>query len=158
MAVGTVADVVALVMDRSQSMNVNQRSAQADRALAAIKSQLAGQPDLIVRQTEVTTTTSGENNGTEAFAALNSALADVQNALSNREALARQGEWLAGSLASARQVEAMTEVRYRHGAVALKDWLDAQETRRTAEVALAENQLARLQNQVTLYQALGGGV
>ena len=70
-------DVVALVMDRSQSMNVNQRSAQADRALAAIKSQLAGQPDLIVRQTEVTTTTSGENNGTEAFAALNSALADV---------------------------------------------------------------------------------
>lgn len=89
---------------------------------------------------------------------LYNALADVQNALSNREALARQGEWLAGSLAAARQVEAMTEVRYRHGAVALKDWLDAQETRRTAEVALAENQLARLQNQVTLYQALGGGV
>lgn len=89
---------------------------------------------------------------------LYSALADVQNALSNREALARQGEWLAGSLASARQVEAMTEVRYRHGAVALKDWLDAQERRRTAEVALAENQLSRLQNQVTLYQALGGGV
>ena len=89
---------------------------------------------------------------------LYSALADVQNALSNREALARQGEWLAGSLAATRQVEAMTEVRYRHGAVALKDWLDAQESRRTAEVALAENQLARLQNQVTLYQALGGGV
>ena len=89
---------------------------------------------------------------------LYSALADVQNALSNRDALARQGEWLAGSLAAARQVEAMTEVRYRHGAVALKDWLDAQESRRTAEVALAENQLSRLQNQVTLYQALGGGV
>ncbi len=70
-------DVVALVMDRSQSMNVGARTAQAEKALAAIKSQLAGQPDLIVRQTEVTTTTSGENNGTEAFAALNSALADV---------------------------------------------------------------------------------
>ena len=70
-------DVVALVMDRSQSMNVAARAAQAEKALAAIKSQLAGQPDLIVRQTEVTTTTSGENNGTEAFAALNSALADV---------------------------------------------------------------------------------
>jgi hypothetical protein len=70
-------DVVALVMDRSQSMNVGQRTAQAEKALAAIKSQLSGQPDLIVRQAEVTTTTSGENNGTEAFAALNAALADV---------------------------------------------------------------------------------
>lgn len=88
---------------------------------------------------------------------LYSALAEVQNALSNREALARQAEWQAGSLAAARQVEALTEVRYRHGAVALKDWLDAQESRRTAEVALAEIQLAQLQNQVTLYQALGGG-
>ena len=51
--------------------------AQADKALAALKSQLAAQPDLIVRQTEVTTTTSGENNGTQAFAALTAALADV---------------------------------------------------------------------------------
>ena len=70
-------DVVAVVMDRSQSMNVGDRAAQAEKALAAIKSQLAGQPDLIVRQAEVTTTTSGENNGTQAFAALNGALADV---------------------------------------------------------------------------------
>jgi len=70
-------DVVAVVMDRSQSMNIGDRAAQADKALAAVKSQLAGQPDLIVRQTEVTTTTSGENNGTQAFAALTSALADV---------------------------------------------------------------------------------
>ena len=70
-------DVVAVVMDRSQSMNIGDRAAQADKALAALKSQLAGQPDLIVRQTEVTTTTSGENNGTQAFAALTAALADV---------------------------------------------------------------------------------
>src|ERR1019366_1858178 len=70
-------DVVAVVMDRSQSMNVGDRAAQAEKALAAVKSQLAGQPDLIVRQAEVTTTTSGENNGTQAFAALNGALADV---------------------------------------------------------------------------------
>ena len=70
-------DVVALVVDHSQSMDVGTRAAQADKALAALKSQLAKQPDLIVRQAEVTTTTSGENNGTQAFAALTSVLADV---------------------------------------------------------------------------------
>jgi len=73
----SLPDVVAVVMDRSQSMNIGDRAEMADKALAAVKSQLAGQPDLIVRQTEVTTTTSGENNGTQAFAALTAALADV---------------------------------------------------------------------------------
>jgi outer membrane protein TolC len=47
-------------------------------------------------------------------------------------------------------------VRYRAGAVALKPWLDAQEKRRSAETALAENRLNRLVNHATLYQALGG--
>jgi len=73
----SLPDVVAVVMDRSQSMNIGDRAEMADKALAAVKSQLAGQPDLIVRQTEVTTTTSGKNNGTQAFAALTAALADV---------------------------------------------------------------------------------
>ena len=70
-------DVVAVIMDRSQSMGIGDRLPQAEKALAQIRRELAGQPDLIVRQAEVTTTTSGENNGTQAFAALNTALADV---------------------------------------------------------------------------------
>jgi len=70
-------DVVAVVMDRSQSMGIGDRTAQAEKALAQIRKQLAGQPDLTVRFADVTTTTSGENNGTQAFAALNAALADV---------------------------------------------------------------------------------
>ena len=70
-------DVVAVVMDRSQSMGIGDRAAQAEKALAQIRKSLAGQPDLTVRQAEVSTTASGENNGTEAFAALNAALADV---------------------------------------------------------------------------------
>ncbi len=70
-------DVVALVMDRSQSMGIGDRLPQAEKALAQIRKTLAGQPDLSIRQAEITTTTSGENNGTEAFAALNTALADV---------------------------------------------------------------------------------
>jgi hypothetical protein len=70
-------DVVALVMDRSQSMGVGERQAQADSALAKLRQELRKQPNLTVRETSVTTTTTGENNGTQAFAALNNALADV---------------------------------------------------------------------------------
>lgn len=70
-------DVVALVVDRSQSMGVGERTTQADAALAALRRQIAGQPNLTLRETSITTTTTGENNGTQAFAALNSALADV---------------------------------------------------------------------------------
>jgi hypothetical protein len=70
-------DVVAVVIDRSQSMNIGERSAQSEKALAQLRKSLAAQPDLTIRQAEVTTTTNGENNGTQAFAALNAALADV---------------------------------------------------------------------------------
>ncbi|EMG37985.1 outer membrane protein [Desulfocurvibacter africanus PCS] len=84
------------------------------------------------------------------------ALSEVENALSARRMLAEQGANLERALAAARQVERMYEVRYRAGYVSLKVWLDAQETRRASEVALAENLLNRLANHVTLYQALGG--
>ncbi len=70
-------DVVAVVMDRSQSMNIADRTAQADKALVQLRARLAAEPNLTVRHTQITTTTSGENNGTEAFAALTAALADV---------------------------------------------------------------------------------
>jgi outer membrane protein TolC len=50
----------------------------------------------------------------------------------------------------------LNEVRYRAGAGTLKLWLDAQEKRRNADIALAENRLARLNSQLALYQALGG--
>jgi NodT family efflux transporter outer membrane factor (OMF) lipoprotein len=88
---------------------------------------------------------------------LYSALADVDNALSARATLAQQATELAASLAAAQRVERLYQVRYRNGAVALSIWLTAQETRRTAEIAMAENQLARLRNLSLLYRTLGGG-
>lgn len=88
---------------------------------------------------------------------LYSALADVDNALSARDTLAQQATELAASLAAAQRVERLYQVRYRNGAVALSIWLTAQETRRTAEIAMAENQLARLRNLSLLYRTLGGG-
>jgi uncharacterized membrane protein len=72
-----LADVAVIVTDRSQSMTLGRRAAQAEAARAQIKRLLAQQPGLIVRETSVTTTATGENNGTQAFAPLNAALADV---------------------------------------------------------------------------------
>ena len=87
---------------------------------------------------------------------LYAALADVDNALSARTQTARQSVLLERSLELAREAERRYEVQYRAGAVALKPWLDAQKTRRDTELALAENRYNQLDNQVTLYQALGG--
>jgi len=72
-----LSDVAVIVTDRSQSMSLGRRSSQAQAARAQIARLLAQQPGLIVRETSVTTTSTGENNGTQAFAALNAALADV---------------------------------------------------------------------------------
>jgi NodT family efflux transporter outer membrane factor (OMF) lipoprotein len=84
------------------------------------------------------------------------AFADTANALAARETLTQRFILLQGSLEATRKAERLYEVRYRAGAVALRSWLDAQERRRSAEIALAESQLGRLNNQVTVYQVLGG--
>lgn len=87
---------------------------------------------------------------------LYTAMAEVENALSNRNHLDTQAGLLQEALDAARVAEGLYEVRYRAGAVPLRSWLDAQETRRAAEIAVTENRLQRYSNQVVLYQALGG--
>jgi NodT family efflux transporter outer membrane factor (OMF) lipoprotein len=87
---------------------------------------------------------------------LYAAMADIENALSARTQTARRSALLRRSLELSRDAEHRYEVQYRSGAVALKSWLDAQKTRRDAELALAENRYDQLDNQVTLHQALGG--
>ncbi|HVZ69651.1 MAG TPA: hypothetical protein VG891_09315 [Rhizomicrobium sp.] len=72
-----LSDVVALVIDKSQSMGVNARSADAAKAAEAIRKELKNEKNLEVRESEVVTRTTGDDNGTEAFAAINQALADV---------------------------------------------------------------------------------
>lgn len=84
------------------------------------------------------------------------ALADVDNALSARDQSAAQTALLEVSLKDARLAERLYEVSYRAGSQPLKAWLDQQEARRQAEVSLAQNQLAEINNHVTLCEALGG--
>ena len=85
------------------------------------------------------------------------ALYDVDNALSARTQLATEARDRERALEAAQTAERLHEVRYRAGGEALQLWLAAQEARRQAELALAGNRLARLQNYATLCQALGGG-
>ncbi|HET8870109.1 MAG TPA: TolC family protein, partial [Aquabacterium sp.] len=84
------------------------------------------------------------------------ALSDVENALAGRQLYEEQGQQLQLAYQSAVQAEKLSEVRYRAGAVPLKTWLDAQESRRQAEINLAQNRLNRLNALATLHQALGG--
>jgi NodT family efflux transporter outer membrane factor (OMF) lipoprotein len=85
------------------------------------------------------------------------ALADTDNALSNRTQLAEQGASQAASLGAARKAEALYAIRYRTGSVALRIWLDAQQSLRQSQLSYDNNRLSQLINQSTLYQALGGG-
>ena len=76
--------------------------------------------------------------------------------MSARQQYRAQALLLEQVLQAATQAERLYEVRYRAGSVALKPWLDAQESRRSAEIALAENRLNQFNNHATLVQALGG--
>lgn len=86
------------------------------------------------------------------------ALRDVENALTARTRYIEESAHLEQALASARQAEQLAEIRYRAGATGVQAWLDEQERRRNAEIALAENRLNQLVNLMKLYQALGGGM
>ena len=84
------------------------------------------------------------------------AFADVENALSNRTELTKQVTLQQRNVELAERTERLTEVRYRNGAVALKNLLDAQETTRNARLSLVQTRQNQYNAYVTLMQALGG--
>jgi NodT family efflux transporter outer membrane factor (OMF) lipoprotein len=79
------------------------------------------------------------------------------------DALAGRATWGDQLQAQARVVEAesarlrLARMRYEGGVASYLDLLDAQRSLFTAQQALVQARLARLQNQVQLYRALGGG-
>lgn len=87
---------------------------------------------------------------------LYTAFAEVDDALAAKQQWARRVELAEAALDAAAQIERLYEVRYRAGAVSLRIWLDAQQTRREAELALAETRREQLNNDVVLIMALGG--
>ena len=84
------------------------------------------------------------------------AFADVENALSARTQLNQQVQLQQRNLELAEKAERLTDVRYRNGAVALKNVLDQQETTRAARLSLVNTKQNQYSAYVTLMQALGG--
>ncbi|ANF81040.1 RND transporter [Acinetobacter sp. NCu2D-2] len=84
------------------------------------------------------------------------AFADVENALSSRNEINKQVQLQQRNVELAEKTARLTEVRYRNGAIALKNLLDAQETLRNARLSLIQTKQSQYNAYVTLMQALGG--
>jgi outer membrane protein TolC len=84
------------------------------------------------------------------------ALQETENALSASEHLTKQAQYLLDVLRQSQEAERLTLVRWQQGSTDIKPWLDAQQARRQAELSLLQNILARKNNAVQLYAALGG--
>ncbi len=87
---------------------------------------------------------------------LYNALVEVENGLSARQRYKEESVELLKTLEAARKAEDLYQLRYQAGKIGIKPWLDAQESRRQAEISVVENQLNQLQNHVALIKALGG--
>ncbi|WP_269506332.1 efflux transporter outer membrane subunit [Burkholderia sp. IMCC1007] len=87
---------------------------------------------------------------------LHTALGEVENVLSARAQLEREGEQHTLSLKWAQHAEALARVRFVTGATDVRPWLDQQQRLRDAQSAVALNRLHRLNNRMDLYKALGG--
>jgi outer membrane protein, multidrug efflux system len=89
--------------------------------------------------------------------AILSSFSDVEQALTATSHLGQQEQLQEDVQTQAREAQRLAEIRYKGGADDLLTELDAQRTLFTAQDALAQVQLSRLQAAVSLYKALGGG-
>lgn len=86
------------------------------------------------------------------------AMASVDDALSQRQSLIAQETRLRELLHLAQKSARINEARYRHGSVAITDWLTAQDTLRRAQLTLDENRFEQLSNLMVLWLETGGAV
>ncbi len=86
-----------------------------------------------------------------------SALSDIESALGSSANLLDQERLTAKQVASADEAFRISEVQYREGVIDLLTLLQAQQTLFSSQDQLVQIKLARLQADVGLYRALGGG-
>ncbi|MBI5279768.1 MAG: efflux transporter outer membrane subunit [Burkholderiales bacterium] len=89
--------------------------------------------------------------------AIQSAFREVADALAGRATLGEQVRAQAAVVEAEAVRTRLAQLRYDNGVSSYLDLLDAQRSLFTAQQALVQARLARLQNQVQLYRALGGG-
>lgn len=88
---------------------------------------------------------------------IQNAFREVADALAGRDTLAQQLQAQQAQLDAESGRMRLTDLRYQNGAANQLEWLDAQRSQFASQQALVQVRLAYLQNQVTLYKALGGG-
>lgn len=86
------------------------------------------------------------------------AFSEVADALGARADDAERVRRHRNVLAATQAIEHLQETSYRAGGINFKTWLDAQENRRAAEIALANVRLAQVLNESKLYRIIGGAV
>jgi multidrug efflux system outer membrane protein len=85
------------------------------------------------------------------------AFREVADALAGRDTLGEQYQAQQAQADAEGARFTLSDLRYRNGVASFLDLLDAQRALFTAQLSALQVRLAQLQNQVTLYQALGGG-
>jgi NodT family efflux transporter outer membrane factor (OMF) lipoprotein len=88
---------------------------------------------------------------------IQTAFREVSDALAGQATYAEQLRAARSAAASEADRFALAEQRYKSGTSSYLDLLDAQRSLFTAQLTAVQANLARLQNQVTLYRVLGGG-
>lgn len=89
--------------------------------------------------------------------AIQSAFREVADALAGRATLGDQTQAQAAVVEAELARANLAKLRYEGGVASYLDFLDAQRSLFAAQQALVQARLLRLQNQVQLYRALGGG-
>jgi len=88
---------------------------------------------------------------------IQTAFREVADALAGRATLGEQLDALRKTAAAEEARFRLSDLRYRNGVANALDLQDAQRSLFTAQLAATQTRLTQLQNQVTLYKALGGG-
>ncbi len=89
--------------------------------------------------------------------AIQTAFREVADALAGRATLDEQLQAQQAQLEAEADRFRLADLRYRNGIASYLELLDAQRSLFAVQQAVAQTRLAYLQNQVTLYKALGGG-
>lgn len=84
------------------------------------------------------------------------ALVETEDALSARQHLAWEAQEFAEVLMLSQALERLTLARWQQGASDIQPWLEAKRARRQATLSALQNLLARKNNAIELYAALGG--
>jgi NodT family efflux transporter outer membrane factor (OMF) lipoprotein len=86
-----------------------------------------------------------------------SAFQGVESAVGNADAITQQLDFIEQQVHASVEAERISELQYREGTIDITTLINTQSTLFSAQISLVNTKLARLQNSIGLYIALGGG-